>query len=120
MPRLPDLSGYTFDQLQTLIFAVNKKVDDIRGKRVKELQAELGELGFEGSAPASRTGRKRSQGFRASTGQKRASHRSKSVPGSFEGRMERSTQGEVQSLRGPGARCYRSSRPRCRFQGRCP
>ena len=41
MPRLPDLAGYSFDELQTLVSKANKRLDEIRSKRIKELEAEL-------------------------------------------------------------------------------
>src|SRR3954447_13791382 len=58
MPRLPNLAGYSFDELQRLISAANKRMDEIRAKRVKELQAELNMLGEDGGASVSRKGRK--------------------------------------------------------------
>jgi hypothetical protein len=73
MPKLPDLSGYSFDDLSRLINLATKRVEEIRGKRIKELQAELGRLGADG-ASAPRGGRKNLQAGapRASTTQSRA------------------------------------------------
>ena len=45
MPRLPDLAGYSFDELQTLVSKANKRLDEIRSKQIKELEAELTKLG---------------------------------------------------------------------------
>ncbi len=44
MPKLPDLSGYSFEELSRLVALATKRVGEIRGKRIKELQAELGKL----------------------------------------------------------------------------
>ncbi len=84
MPRLPDLSGYTFDQLNALISAANKRVDAIRSKRVKELQAELDKLGVSDRAPTSRRGPRSSRdGSGASA--LRPINAGKSVPAQFRG-----------------------------------
>ncbi len=56
MPKLPDLSGYSFDELSSLVASATKRIEEIRGKRFKELQAELGRLGADG-APARPRGR---------------------------------------------------------------
>ena len=56
MPKLPDVSGYSFDELSRLVSLATKRMDEIRGKRIKELQAELGRLGADGD-PAPRRGR---------------------------------------------------------------
>ena len=48
MPKLPDLSGYSFEELSRLVALATRKVEEIRGKRIKELQAELGKLGARG------------------------------------------------------------------------
>ena len=45
MPKLPDVSGYSFDELSRLVSLATKRIDEIRGKRIRELQAELGRLG---------------------------------------------------------------------------
>jgi len=60
MPKLPDLSGYSLEDLSRLIAAANRRADEMRGKRIKELQAELYKLGGgEGGAAArGRAGRK--------------------------------------------------------------
>jgi hypothetical protein len=57
MPKLPDLSGYSFDELTSLVASATKRIEEIRGKRIKELQDELGRLGADGT-PARRRGRK--------------------------------------------------------------
>jgi len=56
MPKLPNLEGYPLDELNQLIASANKRIAELRGKRVKELQAELDRLGSEG-ARSSRTAR---------------------------------------------------------------
>ncbi len=56
MPKLPDVSGYSFDELSRLVSLATKRMDEIRGKRIKELQAELGRLGADGD-PAPQRGR---------------------------------------------------------------
>jgi len=56
MPKLPDVSGYSFDELSRLVSLATKRMDEIRGKRIKELQAELGRLGADDD-PAPRRGR---------------------------------------------------------------
>ena len=60
MPKLPDLSGYSFDELSRLVASATKRIEEIRGKRIKELQAELGRLGEDGT-PVPRRGRKNVQ-----------------------------------------------------------
>src|SRR4051812_50055220 len=50
MPRLPDLAGYSLDELTQLIASANKRAEELRGKRIKELQAELDRLGGDGAA----------------------------------------------------------------------
>src|SRR4051794_20770252 len=60
MPKLPDVSGYSFDELSKLVALATKRIEEIRGKRITELQAELGRLGI-GGAPAPRRGRKKDQ-----------------------------------------------------------
>src|SRR4051812_6029092 len=60
MPKLPDVSGYSIDELSKLVALATKRIEEIRGKRIKELQAELGRLGVDG-APAPRRGRKKDQ-----------------------------------------------------------
>src|SRR4051812_50101257 len=60
MPKLPDVSGYSFDELSKLVASATKRIEEIRGKRIKELQAELGRLGVDG-APAPRSARKNAQ-----------------------------------------------------------
>ena len=57
MPKLPDVSGYSFDELSRLVSLATKRMDEIRGKRIKELQAELGRLGAEGDPAPRRAGR---------------------------------------------------------------
>src|SRR4051794_41125613 len=105
MPRLPDLSAYTFDQLQTLVSAANKRMDDIRGKHIKEIQAELSaSLDLRAAhRPLGRAenGRARVQGHQQ--GRRGLATAANPFRRSFEGRMERSTQGEAQSLGGPGS-----------------
>ena len=56
MPKLPNVGGYSLDELNQLIASANKRMAELRGKRVKELQAELDRLGSEG-ARSSRTAR---------------------------------------------------------------
>ena len=60
MPKLPDLSGYSLEDLSRLIAAASRRADEMRGKRIKELQAELYKLGSgEGAVTArGRAGRK--------------------------------------------------------------
>ena len=84
MPRLPDLSSYTFDQLQALVSAANKKMDAIRGKRIKELRAELNKLEAGSRAPTSRAGRR---GSREGSGAAAPAPTTggKSVPAQFRG-----------------------------------
>ena len=60
MPKLPNFAEYSFDELSSLVASATKKIEEIRGKRIKELQAELGRLGADG-APARRRGRKNVQ-----------------------------------------------------------
>src|SRR3954470_10349125 len=60
MPKLPDVSGYSFDELSKLVSLATKRMEQIRGNRIKELHAELGRLGVDG-APAPRRGRKKDQ-----------------------------------------------------------
>ena len=60
MPKLPTLSGYSLDELNQLVALASKRIGELRGKRVKELEAELNRLGSEG-ARSSRTARKSSQ-----------------------------------------------------------
>jgi len=60
MPKLPDVSGYSFDELSKLVALATKRTEEIRGKRIKELQAELGRLDV-GGDPALRRGRKKDQ-----------------------------------------------------------
>ena len=45
MPKLPDLSGYSLDNLNQLIAAANKRIQELRGRRIRELEAELDRLG---------------------------------------------------------------------------
>ena len=54
MPKLPDLSGYSFDELSRLVASATKRIEEIRGKRIKELQAELGRLGEDGDSGAAK------------------------------------------------------------------
>jgi len=103
MPRLPDLSAYTFDQLQTLISAVNKKMDDIRGKRIKELQAELNKLGTNGANGVTRGREVASRGSRKAIDRERATLAGRSVPAKFRG-----PNGEEYSGRGAIPRWARS------------
>ena len=58
MPRLPDLSGYSLDDLNQLIAAANKKLQGLRGRRIKELQTELDKLGSPRRSGNSRMSRK--------------------------------------------------------------
>src|SRR4051812_49774336 len=60
MPKLPDVSGYSFDELSKLVALATKRTEEIRGKRIKELQAELGRLDV-GGDPALRRGREKDQ-----------------------------------------------------------
>src|SRR4051812_3697155 len=54
MPKLPDISGYSFDELSRLVTLARKRMEDFRGKRIKELQVELGRLSADNN-PARRT-----------------------------------------------------------------
>ncbi len=86
MPRLPDLAGYSFDELQTLVSKANKRLDEIRSKRIKELEAELTKLGANGSASVSGRARGASQrGSESTGGPRRATNAGKSVPAQFRG-----------------------------------
>ena len=58
MPRLPDLSKYSLDDLNQLIAAANRKLQGLRGKRIKELQTELDKLGSPKRSRNARMGRK--------------------------------------------------------------
>jgi len=86
MPKLPDVSGYSFDELSRLVSLATKRMDEIRGKRIKELQAELGRLGAEGD-PAPRRGRTnvRSDEAAARTGRGRADGSGRKVAAQFRG-----------------------------------
>ena len=61
MPKLPDLSGYSFEELSRLVALATRKVEEIRGKRIKELQAELGKLGAGGDRRGPRLSRRSGQ-----------------------------------------------------------
>ena len=58
MPRLPDLSKYSLDDLNQLIAAANRKLQGLRGKRIKELQTELDKLGSPKRSRNARMGRR--------------------------------------------------------------
>ena len=45
MPKLPDLSGYSLDNLNQLIAAANRRTQELRVRRIRELEAELDRLG---------------------------------------------------------------------------
>ena len=80
MPKLPNLEGYSLDELNQLIASANKRMAELRGKRVKELQAELDRLGSEG-ARSSRTARAPSR----RPAQKRAATADRKVAAQFRG-----------------------------------
>src|SRR3954453_23010098 len=101
MPRLPNLAGYSFDELQTLLSAANKRMDEIRAKRVKEVQAELNMLGEDGGASVSRRGRK-SATTRSGTRAAQKASIGRATPVQFEGRMARNIRGEALSPGGRG------------------
>src|SRR4051812_8342338 len=54
MPKLPDLSGHSFDELSKLVASATRRVEQIRGNRIEELQAELERLGPRGGRRGSR------------------------------------------------------------------
>ena len=92
MPKLPNLEGYPLDELNQLIASANKRIAELRGKRVKELQAELDRLGSEGTRsprPARAPSRRPAQ--------KRAAPADRQVAARFRGPKARSTQDAVQS-----------------------
>jgi hypothetical protein len=86
MPKLPDVSGYSFDELSRLVSLATKRMDEIRGKRIKELQAELGRLGAEGD-PAPRRARTnvRPNEAGARTARRRANGSGRKVAAQFRG-----------------------------------
>ena len=61
MPKLPDLSNYSLDDLSQLIAAANRKLQGLRGKQIKTLQAELDKLGSPKRSRNTRMGRKSSR-----------------------------------------------------------
>ena len=85
MPKLPDVSGYSFDELSRLVSLATKD-GRIRGKRIKELQAELGRLGAEGD-PAPRRGRTNVRSIEATarTARRRANGSGRKVAAQFRG-----------------------------------
>ena len=86
MPKLPDVSGYSFDELSRLVSLATKRMDEIRGKRIKELQAELDRLGGDGAASprGSRSGARGSSRDGRSTG-RRASTLGRKIAAQFRG-----------------------------------
>src|SRR3954453_15190414 len=104
MARLPDLKGDSFDELQALLSAANKRMDDIRAKRVKELQTELTRLGGGDGASVSRRGR-RSAATRPGTRAAQKATAGRAVPVQFRG-----PNGEEYSGRGAIPRWARESR----------
>src|SRR3954466_2245345 len=84
MPRLPNLAGYSFDELQRLLSAASKRMDEIRAKRVKELQAELNMLGEDDGASVSRRGRK-SATTRSGTRAAQKASSGRAIPVQFRG-----------------------------------
>jgi|SRR4051794_7224252 DNA-binding protein H-NS len=86
MPRLPDLAGYSLDELTQLIASANKRAEELRGKRIKELQAELDRLGGDGAASprGSRSGARGSSRDGRSTA-RRASTLGRKIAAQFRG-----------------------------------
>ncbi len=86
MPKLPDVSGYSFDELSRLVSLATKRMDEIRGKRIKELQAELDRLGAEGDpAPQRARTNVRSNEAGARTARRRANGSGRKVAAQFRG-----------------------------------
>jgi DNA-binding protein H-NS len=96
MPRLPDLAGYSLDELTQLIVSANKRAEELRGKRIKELQAELDRLGGDG-ADAPRSSR---SGARGSSRNGRSTARRASTLGRKIAAQFRGPNGEEYSGRG--------------------
>lgn len=66
MAKLPDLSSYSMDELAEIVTAANKRADELRQVKIKEIQAqkaaldaELAKLGGPKTSRASGEGRKR-------------------------------------------------------------
>ena len=96
MPKIPDISGYSFDDLSRLVALATKRMDEIRGKRIKELRAELDKLGG-GDVPSPPGRSRRTAKGRTSSdnGPVRRSSLGRKVPAQFRG-----PQGEEYSGRG--------------------
>src|SRR4051812_25717944 len=97
MPKLPDVSGYSFDELSRLVALATKRMEEIRGKRIKELRAELDKLGG-GDVSSSLRHRGKAVAGRKSNDQersKRSDSANRKVPAQFRG-----PQGEEYSGRG--------------------
>ena len=60
MRKVPDFSGYSLRDLDRLVAAASKRMQELRGKRIKELQTELDRLGVgQGVAHRARKARQR-------------------------------------------------------------
>ena len=96
MPKIPDISGYSFDDLSRLVALATKRMDEIRGKRIKELRAELDKLGG-GDVPSSPGRSRRIAKGRTSSdnGPARRGSLGRKIPAQFRG-----PQGEEYSGRG--------------------
>src|SRR4051812_34081505 len=97
MPKIPDISGYSFDDLSSLVALATKRMDEIRGKRIKELQAELDKLGAGDVSSPPRRSRRTAKGSTSSDNgpARRTSSVGRKVPAQFRG-----PQGEEYSGRG--------------------
>src|SRR5690349_18452249 len=86
MPRMPDISGYSFDELSRLIALANKRMNEIRGKRIRELQVEIDKLeaGPDGSAMRG-GGKSARRRLGRTTTKKPAETAARSVPAQFRG-----------------------------------
>jgi len=88
MPKLPDLSGYSLDDLDQLIASASKSMQAMRGRRIKELQTELDRLeGGEGGARRSRTAQSSRQVSSPRSGSKQqpAARAGKKIAAQFRG-----------------------------------